>query len=82
MMEAGLRLVIPDCETGRMLMQTSTETGEPELHFITLSNDLPNHSRVILLDPQMSSGGAALMAVRILLDHGVLQCLDDKATED
>jgi uridine kinase len=26
---------------------------------------------VLLLDAQMSSGGAALMAVRVLLDHGV-----------
>jgi len=26
---------------------------------------------VLLLDPQMSSGGAALMAVRVLIDHGV-----------
>jgi uridine kinase len=25
----------------------------------------------MLLDPQMSSGGAALMAVRVLVDHGV-----------
>jgi uridine kinase len=26
---------------------------------------------VLLLDAQMSSGGAALMAVRVLVDHGV-----------
>jgi len=25
----------------------------------------------MLLDPQMSSGGAALMAVKVLVDHGV-----------
>jgi len=25
----------------------------------------------MLLDPQMASGGAALMAVRVLMDHGV-----------
>jgi len=70
-MENGLHLVIPDCQTGRMLMQTSTHTGEPELHFLTLSDDISSHSRVLLLDPQMSSGSAALMAVRILRDHGV-----------
>jgi len=27
----------------------------------------------MLLDPQMSSGGAALMAVRVLVDHGVAE---------
>lgn len=32
---------------------------------------METHNRVLLLDPQMSSGGAALMAVRVLLDHGV-----------
>jgi uridine kinase len=34
----------------------------------------PNSSEtelVLLLDSQMSSGGAALMAVRVLIDHGV-----------
>jgi len=72
-LENGLHLVIPDCQTGRMLMQTSAHTGEPELHYLKLADDLATHSRVILLDPQMSSGGAALMAVRVLLDHGVLE---------
>lgn len=54
-------------------MQTSPKTGEPELHYLTLSDDIASHSRVLLLDPQMSSGGAALMAVRVLLDHGVAE---------
>lgn len=70
-LENGLHLVIPDCQTGRMLMQTSVHTSEPELHYLKLPDDISTHSRVILLDPQMSSGGAALMAVRVLLDHGV-----------
>jgi uridine kinase len=70
-LESGLHLVIPDCATGRMLMQSSSRTGEPELHYLTLSDDISSHNRVLLLDPQMSSGGAALMAVRVLLDHGV-----------
>ena len=37
----------------------------------SMSPDIENHNGVMLLDPQMSSGGAALMAVRVLLDHGV-----------
>jgi len=56
-----------------MLIQTSSRTGEPELHFYKLASDLASHERVLLLDPQMSSGGAALMAVRVLLDHGVAE---------
>ncbi|KAK6403278.1 Uridine kinase, partial [Oleoguttula sp. CCFEE 5521] len=70
-LETGLKRVIPDCRTGRMLIQTNFRTGEPELHYYSLSPDIAQHTGVMLLDPQMSSGGAALMAVKVLLDHGV-----------
>lgn len=70
-LETGLKRVIPDCRTGRMLIQTNFRNGEPELHFYSLVDDISQHQCVMLLDPQMSSGGAALMAVRVLLDHGV-----------
>ncbi|KAI9879081.1 MAG: Uridine kinase [Pleopsidium flavum] len=69
--ETGLKRVIPDCQTGRLLIQTNYHTGEPELHYVKLPANLATHSSVLLLDPQMSSGGAALMAVRVLVDHGV-----------
>jgi uridine kinase len=36
-----------------------------------LPENIQTHDGVILLDPQMSSGGAALMAVQVLVDHGV-----------
>lgn len=70
-LETGLKRVIPDCRTGRMLIQTNYRTGEPELHYFSLSPDIDEHACVFVLDPQMSSGGAALMAVKVLLDHGV-----------
>lgn len=70
-LETGLKRVIPECKTGRLLVQTDYRTGEPELHYLHLPEDISNHSSVLLLDPQMSSGGAALMAVRVLVDHGV-----------
>jgi uridine kinase len=66
-----LKRTIPDCITGRVLIQTNYRNGEPELHFLKLPQNINTHSAVLLLDPQMSSGGAALMAVRILVDHGV-----------
>lgn len=72
-LEPALRRVLPDCVTGRILIQSSYRTGEPELHYLKLSPDIEEHSRVMLLDPQMSSGGAALMAVRVLVDHGVAE---------
>lgn len=70
-LETGLKRTIPDCLVGRILVQTNYRTGEPELHYLKLFPDISFHETVMLLDPQMSSGGAALMAVRVLVDHGV-----------
>ncbi|KAI1356897.1 uridine kinase [Xylaria sp. FL0043] len=71
--EAGLRRVIPDCRTGRLLIQSNIRTGEPELHYLKLPKDINEHESVLLLDSQMSSGGSGLMAVQVLVDHGVPQ---------
>ncbi|KAL7778612.1 hypothetical protein CFE70_008113 [Pyrenophora teres f. teres 0-1] len=69
--ETGLRRTIPDCRTGRVLIQTNYRTGEPELHFRALPTNIAEHGLVLVLDPQFSTGAAALMAVRVLVDHGV-----------
>ncbi|KAM0474864.1 hypothetical protein ACHAPX_007385 [Trichoderma viride] len=69
--EPALRKTIPDCRTGRLLIQSSYSTGEPELHYLRLPEDIHEHESVLLLDTQMASGGAALMAVQVLVDHGV-----------
>lgn len=70
-LETGLKRVLPDCRTGRVLIQMNYRTGEPELHYYKLSPEVDKHTNVLLIDAQMSSGGSALMAVRVLLDHGV-----------
>lgn len=70
-LETGLKRIIPDSQTGRILIQTNYRTGEPELHFNQLPPDIQEHAGVLVLDTQMSSGGAALMAVKVLVDHGV-----------
>jgi len=69
--ETGLRRTIPDCRTGRILIQTNYRTGEPELHYRALPSNIAEHGLILVLDPQFSSGAAALMAVRVLVDHGV-----------
>ncbi|KAF2009942.1 uridine kinase [Aaosphaeria arxii CBS 175.79] len=71
--ETGLRRTIPDCRTGRILIQSNYRTGEPELHYRSLPSTINEDGLVLLLDPQMSSGGAALMAVKVLVDHGVAE---------
>ncbi|KAJ5375227.1 hypothetical protein N7517_007233 [Penicillium concentricum] len=72
-METALKRSIPDCITGRVLIQTNQSNDEPELHYLKLPTQIEEHATVILMDSQMSSGGAALMAVRVLIDHGVEQ---------
>lgn len=72
-LETGLKRVIPSCRAGRVLIQSNLRTGEPELHYLSLPGDIDRHQSVLLLDAQMSSGGSALMAVRVLVDHGVRQ---------
>lgn len=72
-MEPGLKRTIPDCMTGRLLIQSNLRTGEPELHYLKLFPNIGQHETVLLMDPQMSSGGAALMAVKVLVDHGVAE---------
>lgn len=69
--EPALHKTIPDCRTGRLLIQSAYSTGEPELHYLRLPDDIAEHESVLLLDTQMASGGAALMAVQVLVDHGV-----------
>jgi len=70
-LETGLRRVIPDCRTGHILIESNIRTGEPELRYQKLARDIDRHESVLLLDAQMSSGGSALMAVQVLMDHGV-----------
>lgn len=70
-LETALKRTIPDCITGRVLIQTNEGTEEPELHYLKLPPKVEEHKMVMLMDPQMASGGAALMAVRVLMDHGV-----------
>ena len=70
-LETALKRTIPDCITGRVLIQTNVQNEVPELHYLKLPENIQKHTTVMLLDPQMSTGGAALMAVRVLIDHGV-----------
>ncbi|KAL4901882.1 uridine kinase family-domain-containing protein [Aspergillus multicolor] len=72
-LETALKRTIPDCVTGRVLIRTNEANEEPQLHYLKLPPGIEQHSTVMLLDSQMSSGGAALMAVRVLMDHGVAE---------
>uniref|UniRef100_A0A8C7QRQ8 uridine/cytidine kinase n=1 Tax=Oncorhynchus mykiss TaxID=8022 RepID=A0A8C7QRQ8_ONCMY len=69
-MEQALMVVCKDIRLGKILIQTNHDTGEPELHYLRLPKDI-SEDYVILMDSTVSTGAAALMAVRVLLDHDV-----------
>uniref|UniRef100_A0AAQ4RUW5 uridine/cytidine kinase n=1 Tax=Gasterosteus aculeatus aculeatus TaxID=481459 RepID=A0AAQ4RUW5_GASAC len=65
-MEPALRAVCKDVRIGKILIQTNQDTGEPELHYLRLPKDI-GEDHVILMDCTVSTGAAAMMAVRVLL---------------
>jgi uridine kinase len=69
-MEQALNEVLKDIRIGKILIQTNTETGEPELYYLRLPRDIADY-RIILMDATVATGAAAMMAIRILLDHDV-----------
>uniref|UniRef100_A0A8C2XL32 uridine/cytidine kinase n=1 Tax=Cyclopterus lumpus TaxID=8103 RepID=A0A8C2XL32_CYCLU len=69
-MEPALRAVCKDVRIGKILIQTNQDTGEPELHYLRLPKEI-GEDHVILMDCTVSTGAAAMMAVRVLLDHDV-----------
>ena len=69
-LEDALVSVCKDVKIGKILIQTNPDTTEPELHYLRLPKDISS-SHVILMDATVSTGAAALMALRILLDHDV-----------
>jgi uridine kinase len=62
-MEAALTEVCQDIRVGKILIQTSKDTGEPELYYLRLPKQIKDF-RVILMDATVATGAAAMMAIR------------------
>jgi len=69
-MEQALNEVCKDIRIGKVLIQTNPSTGEPELYYCRLPKDVADY-RIILMDACVATGAAAMMGIRILLDHDV-----------
>ncbi|XP_005090134.1 uridine-cytidine kinase-like 1 [Aplysia californica] len=69
-MEQALCEVCKDVTIGKILIQTNLDTGEPELHYTRLPKDIKDQY-IFLLDATVATGAAAMMAIRVLLDHDV-----------
>ncbi|CAE6370340.1 uridine kinase [Rhizoctonia solani AG-1 IB] len=78
MLEMGLRRVMRDIAIGSLLIQSDPSSGEPMLlhsmlPFVVQRREESKDAWVFLLDAQIGTGAAALMAIRVLLDHGVTE---------
>nr|CAI5857296.1 unnamed protein product [Callosobruchus analis] len=71
-MEQAVCDVCKDIRIGKILIQTNLQTGEPELYYLRLPKDIKDF-KVILMDATVATGAAAIMAIRVLLDHDVLE---------
>jgi uracil phosphoribosyltransferase len=71
-MEAGLREVCPSVRIGKILIQRDKVTKLPKLYYSALPEDI-GERQVLLLDPMLATGGTALEAIQVLLDHGVAE---------
>lgn len=69
-MEQAVSDVCKHIRIGKILIQTNQLTGEPELYYLRLAKDIKDY-RVILMDATVATGAAAIMAIRVLLDHDV-----------
>ena len=68
--ENSLRMIFRDCLMGKVLIQSDPKTGEPRLHYLKLPRRI-TESFILLFDAQIATGWAALMSIRILMDHGI-----------
>ena len=64
-------LVYTDASFGKLCIRTLSN-GEPGLYLCDVPEDICSR-KVIVFDAQCSTGSAAVMAIRVLLDHCVLE---------
>ncbi|KAJ3551847.1 hypothetical protein NP233_g13003 [Leucocoprinus birnbaumii] len=69
-MEAGLREVCRSVRIGKILIQRDEETTQPKLFYSKFPSDIAQRY-VLLLDPMLATGGSAIKAVEVLIEHGV-----------
>ncbi|KAG9219419.1 hypothetical protein CCMSSC00406_0005313 [Pleurotus cornucopiae] len=69
-MEAGLREVCRSVRIGKILIQRDEETAQPKLFYSKFPPDIAQRY-VLLLDPMLATGGSAMKAIEVLMEHGV-----------
>lgn len=69
----SLKKTLLDVPIGKLLIQSDSLTGEPQLHYEKLPKGFHTieHKKILLFDGQIISGAAAIMSIQILIDHKV-----------
>lgn len=71
-METALRSCCRNVRLGKILVQRDENTAEPHYYMAKLPTDIAER-HVLLMDPMLATGGTACMAVRKILEEGVIQ---------
>ncbi|SGZ52516.1 CIC11C00000000455 [Sungouiella intermedia] len=66
----SIRKTFPAIPIGKLLIQSDSLTGEPQLHAESLPSTI-NGAQYFLFDAQIISGAGAIMAIQVLVDHGI-----------
>lgn len=68
-------LIVSQCSVGFLqffLNYLSCEKKKLQLYYLRLPKDIKDY-KVVLMDATVATGAAAMMAIRVLLDHEVLE---------
>jgi uracil phosphoribosyltransferase len=60
--------ICPEATVGKVLIQRNEETAQPMLYYSKLP-PLEGKS-IVVLDPMVATGGSAICAIQVLVDHG------------
>ncbi|KAK6459919.1 uridine kinase [Scheffersomyces coipomensis] len=64
----SIKKTFPEISIGKLLIQSDSKTGEPQLHYDSIPQDI-QQNKIMLFDSQIISGAASIMAIQVLLDH-------------
>lgn len=65
----SIKKTFPAIPIGKLLIQSDSLTGEPQLHAESLPSKVGG--QYFLFDAQNISGAGAIMAIQVLVDHGI-----------
>ncbi|CAL9728585.1 uridine kinase [Monosporozyma unispora] len=66
----SLKMTLPNVSIGKLLIQSDSMTGEPQLHCKFLPPHLEQFKKILLLEAQIINGASMIMAIQVLLEYG------------